>query len=127
MAVLIAPLQTDGNCSISDSCTGDCCEYVIPKNQVLSQHKLLEDCGLAAGLVQQLHWRLLMSNPCITSNPLSLWPEVDASSPEQMRLYLSGAGAIMSLGLFRLISWDRVDGYFMRGSFASGGDSHLGA
>ncbi|DBB15395.1 TPA: hypothetical protein ACH3X3_003627 [Trebouxia sp. C0006] len=35
-----------------------------------------------------------------------------------------GAGAIMSLGLFRLISWDRVDGYFMRGSFASG-DSML--
>ncbi len=27
----------------------------------------------------------------------------------------------MSLGLLRLISWDRVDGYFMRGSFASGG------
>ncbi len=45
----------------------------------------------------------------------------------QRCLYPSGAGAIMSLGLFRLISWDRVDGYFMRGSFASGGDSHLSA
>jgi hypothetical protein len=43
----------------------------------------------------------------------------------QVPLHHSGAGAIMSLGLFRLISWDRVDGYFMRGSFASGGDSNL--
>lgn len=51
----------------------------------------------------------------------------DACSPEQRCLYPSGAGAIMSLGLFRLISWDRVDGYFMRGSFASGGDSHISA
>lgn len=34
----------------------------------------------------------------------------------------AGAGAILSAGLMRLISWDKIDGYFMRGSFASGGE-----
>ena len=31
----------------------------------------------------------------------------------------------MSAGLMKLISWDKIDGYFMRGSFASGGESTL--